>query len=108
MSNTNNNQTTNQQQIDWAKTILYNILVFIGEYIISLFGYQIILGLFDAEGTNTERGGYVFSLIGEKADYNGIIYGGYIKLPLIFLVFLNFLILIFWRRLPFKLFKLTK
>lgn len=89
-------------------TIGFNIFVFIGEYIFSIFGSHIVLTLFNASGTNTERGEYILNLVGEKVDYYGAVYGSFIKIPLIFLVALNILMLLVFRKTLFKLYKHSK
>jgi hypothetical protein len=108
MSKTNYKTTTEagKQKINWTDTIVGNILVFICHYIIALFGGDIILSLFGANGTNTERGGYILNLIGEKADYYGVVYGGFIKLPLIFMILSYILVFIIFRRSLYKLYKM--
>ena len=106
MPEINKGSTTNSQQIDWFKTIGFNIFIFVIEYLFVLFFNSALERIFYE--FNYKYSLFLLNLVGEKVEYMGLIYGSLIKIPLIFLIFLNLLILIIWKRLPFKLYKITK
>jgi hypothetical protein len=94
----------NQQQIDWATTIGFNIFIFIGEYVLG-FIFGNIIDLFDRV-FKTEIVNSLLRYVGETPGiYNSVAIGELIKLPLIFLLILNILIIVIWKKLPFKLYK---
>jgi hypothetical protein len=96
----------NQQQIDWVATVVYNSPILIVEYILVWFFHGIterVLSEF-----NFDYGTFLLNLVGEKTDYNGLVYGSWIKVPILSLFILNIIILLVIRKSVFKLKKYTK
>jgi ABC-type protease/lipase transport system fused ATPase/permease subunit len=102
--NSKNSQEKELKNINWNKTVAFNGLIFVVQYIISLFTV-VLLDVFDRILNSSILKSLLFIVKETYGNYDAIAIGGWIKLPLLFIITTNIIIFIFFKTSMYRLYR---